>query len=52
MLSSFIVPVTICFAVGIVIVMTLAARARGDGGIARVLYDVEHPEKTRWPGRQ
>lgn len=52
MISSFIVAVTICFGVGIVIVVTLAARARADGGIARVLYDVEHPEKTRWTGRE
>lgn len=47
MLFSFALAVTICFVVGVVIVVTLAARARADDSIARVLYDVEHPEKTR-----
>ena len=47
MLFPFGAAVTICFAVGLVIVVTLAARARTDDSIARVLYDVEHPEKKR-----
>lgn len=47
MFSSFAFAVTICFVVGIVIVVALAARARADDSIARVLYDAEHPEKTR-----
>jgi len=46
-LSSFTVAATIGFLVGIVIVVGLAVRARTDDNIARVLYDVEHPEKTR-----
>jgi hypothetical protein len=47
MLSSFTVAATIGFVVGIVIVTGLAVRARTDDNIARVLYDVEHPEQTR-----
>jgi hypothetical protein len=47
MLSSFTLAVTICFVVGIIIVVALASRARADDSIARVLYDAEHPEKTR-----
>jgi hypothetical protein len=47
MLSSFAVAATLSFLVGIVIVVGLAMRARTDDNIARVLYDVEHPEKTR-----
>jgi hypothetical protein len=47
MLSSFAVAVTICFVVGIGIVMLLGMRAKADDNIARVLYDVEHPEKMR-----
>ena len=47
MLLPFGAAVTICFVVGLVIVVTLAARARADDSIARVLYDVEHPEKKR-----
>ena len=47
MLSSFTFAVTICFVVGTVIVVALAARAGADDSIARVLYDAEHPEKTR-----
>jgi hypothetical protein len=47
MLSSFAVAVTLCFVAGLIIVVSLAARAEADGSIARVLYDAEHPEKTR-----
>jgi hypothetical protein len=47
MFSSFAIALTICLAVGVVIVIALAARARSDDSIARVLYDAEHPEKTR-----
>ena len=47
MLSSFTVVATIGFFVGIVIVVGFAVRARTDDNIARVLYDVEHPEQTR-----
>jgi len=47
MLSSFPLAATIGFVVGIVIVVGIAMRARTDDNIARVLYDVEHPEKTR-----
>ena len=46
MLSSFTLAVTICLVVGIGLVMLLGMRARTDDNIARVLYDVEHPEKT------
>ncbi len=47
MLSSFAIATTFGLLVGVVIVIGLAARARTDDNIARVLYDVEHPEKTR-----
>jgi hypothetical protein len=47
MLSSFALVATICFAAGTIIVVALAAHARMDGGIARILYDTEHPRKTR-----
>jgi cbb3-type cytochrome oxidase subunit 3 len=47
MLSSFAVVLTICFLAGLIIVLALAARARTDDSIARVLYDTEHPAKTR-----
>jgi len=47
MLSSFAVAVTLCLGVGIVIVMTLAARAEATDSIAHVLYDAEHPGKSR-----
>lgn len=47
MLSSLIVAVTICCVAGIGIVALVGMRARNDENIARVLYDVEHPEKTR-----
>ncbi|HTG99212.1 MAG TPA: hypothetical protein VL882_03035 [Vicinamibacterales bacterium] len=47
MLSSFALAVTICFFAGTIIVVALAARAGADGSIARVLYDTEHPKKTR-----
>jgi hypothetical protein len=47
MLSSFVIVAAICLVVGIVIVIALASRARTDDSIARVLYDAEHPEKTR-----
>lgn len=45
MFFPFGVAVTICL--GLVIVVVLAARARSDDSIAHVLYDVEHPEKSR-----
>jgi hypothetical protein len=38
------VALTVCVGIGIVI--TLAARARADGSIARVLYDAEHPDSA------
>jgi hypothetical protein len=47
MLSSFAVALTISFFAGLIIVVALAARARTDDSIARVLYDTEHPTKTR-----
>jgi hypothetical protein len=47
MFSSFTLAVMLCFVAGIIIVISLAARAEGDSSIARVLYDAEHPEKTR-----
>lgn len=46
MLPSIAVAVTICVVAGIIILVTLAARARTDESIARVLYDTEHPTKT------
>jgi len=47
MLSSFALVLSICFVAGSIIVVALAARARADDSIARVLYDTEHPEKVR-----
>jgi hypothetical protein len=47
MLTSFALAVTICFVVGIVIVVALLARTGADDSVTRVLYDAEHPEKTR-----
>jgi hypothetical protein len=47
MLSSFAAALTICFFAGTVVVLTLAARARADDSVARLLYDTEHPPKTR-----
>ena len=47
MLSSFSIALTICFVAGAIVVAALAARARGDDTIARVLYDTEDPAKTR-----
>jgi hypothetical protein len=47
MLSSFAVALTLCFFAGAIIVVALAARARTTDSIARVLYDTEHPAKTR-----
>jgi hypothetical protein len=47
MLSSFALVATVSFVTGIVIVVTLAARARANDSIARVLYDTEHPRKTQ-----
>lgn len=47
MLSSLAVALTICFFAGAIIVVALAARAQTDASIARVLYDTEHPAKTR-----
>ena len=47
MLSSFALAATVCFCAGAIIVVALAARARTDATIARVLYDTEHPAKTR-----
>ena len=47
MLSSLVVAVALCSVAGIGIVALLGMRARNDENIARVLYDVEHPEKTR-----
>jgi hypothetical protein len=50
MLSSLALAVIICFLTGTAIVVALALRAgspRTGDGIARVLYDAEHPEKSR-----
>ena len=47
MLFSFAAAVAICFFAGTIIVFALAARARADDTIARVLYDTEHPTKTQ-----
>ena len=47
MFSSFAIALTLCFAAGALIVVALAARARTDASIARVLYDTEHPGRTR-----
>jgi hypothetical protein len=46
-LSSFVFALTVCSFVGAIIVVALAARARTDASIARVLYDTEHPAKMR-----
>lgn len=47
MLSSFVGAVAICLFAGTIILLALAARARADDTIARVLYHTEHPPKTR-----
>lgn len=47
MLSSFSIAVAICFFGGAIILVALAARARTDHGVARVLYDTERPARTR-----
>lgn len=50
MLSSLGIAVVICFLVGTAIVVALAVGAgtrRSGDSIGRVLYDAEHPEKTR-----
>jgi hypothetical protein len=48
MYFSFALAVTICFFVGTIIVVALAARRAGaDGSIASVLYDTEHPNTSR-----
>jgi hypothetical protein len=47
MFASFALAVTVCFFAGTIIVVALAARAGADGGIARILYDTEHPKKFR-----
>jgi hypothetical protein len=47
MLSSFVLVATICFVAGTIIVVAVAARAYADDSIARILYDTEHPKKTR-----
>jgi hypothetical protein len=50
MLSSFGISVIVCLAVGVAIVVRLVMKAQtgqADGTIARVLYDAEHPEKSR-----
>jgi hypothetical protein len=47
MFSSFAFAVTICVVAGTIIVVALAARAGADGSIARVLYNTEHPKKSR-----
>jgi hypothetical protein len=48
MYFSFSLAVTLCFFVGTIIVVALAARRAGaDGSIAGVLYDTEHPKTNR-----
>jgi hypothetical protein len=47
MFSSFALAATIWFIAGTIIVVALASRARADDSIARVLYNTEHPKKTR-----
>jgi len=47
MFSSFALAATLCFAAGTVIVVALIGRAGASDSIARVLYDTEHPKKTR-----
>ena len=45
--SSFAFALTLSFFAGAIIVVALATRARTTDGIAAVLYDTEHPAKTR-----
>lgn len=51
MFSSLGLAVLVCFLGGTAVVITIALRAarggRSGGSIAQVLYNVEHPEKTR-----
>jgi len=50
MLSSLSIAIVVSVCVGTALIVTMAVRAaRGPRtvGIAQVLYDVEHPEKTR-----
>jgi hypothetical protein len=51
MFSSLTLAFVVCFFVGVAIVLALALKAgagrNGGATIARVLYDAEHPEKTR-----
>jgi hypothetical protein len=47
MFSSLGFVLGLAFVIGMAIVVTLFARAGSDDTIARVLYDAEHPEKTR-----
>jgi hypothetical protein len=47
MFSSLAVVLTACLFAGAILVVALAARARSDDTIARVLYDTEHPAKRR-----
>ncbi len=51
MFSSLSLAFIVSFVVGTAIVIAIAMRAartsRADGSIAQVLYNAEHPEKTR-----
>ncbi len=47
MFSSFGFAVAICFGTGIAIIVGLGVRMRSNAGIARVLYDTEHPGRAR-----
>lgn len=47
MFSSVGIAVGLAFVIGIAIVVMLIAKAGSNDTIARVLYDAEHPEKTR-----
>ena len=47
MLSSLAVALTLCVFAATILAVALAARARPADSIARVLYDTEHPAKTR-----
>jgi hypothetical protein len=47
MFSSFALAATICFVAGTFIVIALIGRSGANDSIARVLYDTEHPKKTR-----
>jgi hypothetical protein len=50
MFSSLGLAVIVCFLIGTAIVVALAVKSgtgRTGSTIARVLYDAEHPEKTR-----